>query len=344
MELPKIVVIRTDDNVKKWIWQELQNGKLRQGWGIPELQLMENDRRIVGLDVWKERYKNSSKVYWNYDPEDHEAVKRYWILYPMVELRSGDIIVVPKIPTYNTFLITTVTNGYEFDQRPSQDRSGFDDYRHIIHIDSSFLKIFNYSSSLDTRTVSKKMRAYQSAVNKVFNEEFIEAILSLFDMEGDVSIKGISDLFGEIKKPLLKDILRQIRKLKFNDLEDLVKEIFRNVGYDILHTHKFDKKGGDADIIFTHALPLLSEFEGMDLKLYVQVKLKDGIDQYDIDGVEQLIKISEGDVSVSSVKILASTADGFTDACKIKAKENNVLLISGEDLAGLILRYTESSI
>ena len=62
------------------------------------------------------------------------------------------------------------------------------------------------------------------------------------------------------------------------------------------------------------------------------------MDHGDIIGVEQLIKISEGDVS--SVKILASTADDFTDKCKIKAQENNVLLIAGENLAELILKYS----
>ncbi len=338
MELPKIVVIRTDDNVKKWIWQELQNGKLRQGWGIPELQLMENDRRVVGLDVWKERYKNSSREHWNHNPEDHEAIKRYWILYPMVELKRGDVIVVPKVPTYDAFAITTVTDGYEFDQRPSENRSGFDDYRHVIHIDSNFLKIFNYSSSLETRIVLKKMRAYQSAVNKVLNDEFVQTIQILLNRDGDISIRSTSDLFKDIKKSTLNDILKQIRKLTPFDLESLLRKVFENVGYVFLESHKSDGKGGDADIIFTYSLPLLSEFEGIDLKLYVQVKQKDGKDQSDIEGVEQLIKISEGDVS--SIKILASTTDDFTDKCKVKAQENNVLLISGENLAELILRYS----
>ena len=271
MENTRLVVIRTDDNVKSWIWKELQEGRLRQGWGVPELQLSENGK-VVGLDIWKERYKISSKKYWDYDPQEYEIIKRYWILYPMVELKRGNIVVIPKIPSYDTFLIAIVTEGYEFDYVGSEQREGHEDYRHIIHIDNKTLKSFNYSSFVETRTVLKKMRAYQSAVNNVYNEDFIVAIQDLLTKEGDVTPKGTADLFRDIREPLLKSFLREIRKLRFSDLENLVKNIFQNVGYEISETHKFDKKGGDADIIFTHTLPLLSAFEDIDLKIYIQVK------------------------------------------------------------------------
>ena len=329
----KYVVIRTDDDIKEWIWKELKDGKLRQGWGGPGTQLMENGKPVEENN-WKDRYKASALEYWDYSAEDHEIKKRYRILLPMVGLEQGDIVVIPKMPSYDKFVITVVDKGYEFDYKPVEKREE-KGYRHLVQVDKTNIKIFSYSSSLEARTILKKMRAYQSAVNSVWDKDFINAVDKLLQKEGDTSIKDTTELFREIKAPILKELLNNLRKLRWSDLENLVTRIFEKAGYNLYGTHQYDRKGGDADIIFTRIMPLISDYEGIDLKIYIQVKQKYEIDQEDIYGVEQLIKISEGDVS--SIKVLASTADDFTDKCKIHAKEYNVILIPGEKLADMIM-------
>ena len=331
--------IRTGDEVKDWIRSEIQQGRLRQGWGIPGTQLIENNI-TVDVNTWKDRYKDGALRHWNHNADDNEATKRYWIIYPMTELNEGDIIVVPKMPTYDKFTILKVGAGYEFDFAPVDERGNEDDFRHIVHIDKENMRVFSYSSSLEAKIVHKKMRAYQSAVNNVWNNEFISAVDSLLQqkpIQSDIQSRATTELFGDIKSSILKEMLTKLRGLTPKDLEELIAKTFENAGYAIFDRNLYDGKGGDADIILTRSMPLISNYTEMDLKIYIQVKQKSPIDYDDIDGVNQLVKISVNDKN--SIKILMSTVDKFTDQCRALAEESNVILMSGQQLVEVLIKY-----
>lgn len=337
MENRKCFVIRTSDEEKEWIWKEIQKGQLRQGWGISGIQLKEV-RGNVDKDKWINRYKENALRYWNYNATDQEAEKRYKILSKMLKLNKGDIIVVPKMPSYDSFIILSVKKEYEFDFESKQNRDNYEDFRHVINIDTTNIKVFNYYSSTDSVLIHKKMRAYQSAVNNVWNEEFIEAVEELVKKEGDTRSKNINDLFKNIKLDSIKKTWEGIKKLSPRDLEKLVEQTFINAGYKVLSRNKYDREGGDSDLVLTKSLPLISDCVDLDYKIYIQIKHKNDIDNDDIDGVEQLIKITdteEGD----HMKILISTAKKFTEQCKIKANGNNVVLIDGFKLVDMITKY-----
>jgi len=40
-------VIRTDDDVKEWMWRKIQKGRLRQGWGLSNMALPLGERSGV---------------------------------------------------------------------------------------------------------------------------------------------------------------------------------------------------------------------------------------------------------------------------------------------------------
>ena len=65
----------------------------------------------------------------------------------------------------------------------------------------------------------------------------------------------------------------------------------------ILRRNYFDRQGGDADAVMTTTIPILSDIEEILTNTYIQVKKKEGKDSSDIDGVNQLIKISQNDLS-----------------------------------------------
>lgn len=338
MNEKRYVVIRTSDEEKEWIWKEIKCGRVRQGWGISNTQLKESDK-LVDQKTWVERYKNSAMSYWNDEVSSKQAITRYKILANMATLKQGDTIIIPKMPSYGSFVLARVVQEYEFDFASKKSRDGCrEDYRHIINLDISSIKTFNYMSSTDTTLINRKLRAYQSAVNNVYNEEFIKSIEVLHSTESDETIKEIDELFREIKIPTLKHTLKGLRKLNPRDLENLVAMVFENAGYEVIKKNHYDKEGGDVDIILSRRLPIIDELRDIDFKIYIQVKHKNEIDYNDIHGVNQLNKITE-EIDGSYMKLLVSSADKFTQECRSKANSSDVILINGIDLVDMMIKY-----
>jgi len=330
-------VFRTDDYTKEWIYGEIQKGNLRQGWGVSSLQLKEKDGIDVPQDTWINRFKTVTKRVWNEDTSDKEAYNRYSILYPMIEMKKGDVVVVPKMPDYDKFLVAIVEKPYFFDYKPKEERNGFEDFRHIIGIDKSNIKIFHYSSSNESKIITNKFKGYRSAVNNVWNNEFIKAVDELLTRDSDLKPKGLDVIISDIRKNVCNDYIKGLIKLGPGEMENIVKKIFENAGYEYLESHRYDKEGGDADIIFKKPVPIISDYSENDMKVYVQVKNKIGNDIDDVSGVDQVIKITENEPC--AIKILVSTVESFSEQCVKKALENNVVLISGEKLVELAIKY-----
>jgi hypothetical protein len=108
-------------------------------------------------------------------------------------------------------------------------------------------------------------------------------------------------------------------------------------GYRIVRKRHFNRRGGDADIIAEPTLPALADAFEQRAPLLVQIKKKSGIDREDTDGVNQLVKMSE--IYPGATMVLISSAQGFTDECKVLAQEHRVQLVSQGVLARLLLKY-----
>jgi Holliday junction resolvase-like predicted endonuclease len=130
---------------------------------------------------------------------------------------------------------------------------------------------------------------------------------------------------------LVPSLLKRAQQnLSWRDLEELVANLFELNGYEIVHRNVFDGEGGDADIIATYRLPIVSEHAGTDHKVYIQVKHKEGRDWDDAKGVEQLHQISKLEPNVQ--KILISTADDFLKSTRALTSEQDVILINGANI------------
>jgi HJR/Mrr/RecB family endonuclease len=248
---------------------------------------------------------------------------------------AGDRIVVPKMPDWGTFALAEVDKGYFFDDAPAAQRGGQEDLRHTICIRN--IKYFSYHSSEHARLIHKKMRAYQAAVNRVWDKNFQEAVETLLGRPSQTIDLGITAIFEDVKQQHARSVLGSLRKLKWDDVEQLVENLFKESGYDVVVRHRYDKEGGDADLVLTTKVPLLNEFTDMDLIVYVQVKNKDGKDYDDVHHVEQLIKISRD--AVNCLKVLISTTDEFTAEARRLAQESNVILLDGMGLVRLLNKY-----
>jgi hypothetical protein len=331
MNAKKVVVIRTSEKDKDWVWNELKNGRLRQGWGITGLQFEENGE-LVPYQIWEKRYKDSSREIWKHEPKPDEPLKRYRILRTMTDLDKRCLVVVPKMPTNSEFVIAEISGRYWFDQE-----RGPKDFGHVIPVDNETLKKLPYSASLETKLIEKKLRGYQAAVNNVWDSRFEETVFRLYAAVATPNEKDIRDIYLDMKKPLLEKALQATRDLPFKDLERLVRIAFEEAGYKCERTNRFDGQGGDADIIFSRDLPLVTDFTDKGLTVFVQVKQKTGIDSEDVKGIEQLVKISADDSQ--SLRILLSTADEFSPECHEQAQEERIILIPGLEASEILLKY-----
>jgi hypothetical protein len=123
-------VIRTADDHKEWIWNEILQGRLRQGWGLSEMELPSGKHTPQKMKEWCDRYRRRGQEYWKGKISQGDAEQRYWILRQMTDIQNGDRIVVPKMPTWGSFCIAIAIGEYRFDQG-SRDPDD-DDFRHVI--------------------------------------------------------------------------------------------------------------------------------------------------------------------------------------------------------------------
>ena len=141
--MPNYLVIRTSDDEKQWIWQEIQRGRLRQGWGLSNMELPSGEHTSEKMAEWCARFRKRGQEFWREEILQEYAEKRYWILRPMTEIRIGDRIVIPNMPTWDSLCVAIARGTYEFDNSPRHDPEVHpDDFRH----NSSRDRTANHSS------------------------------------------------------------------------------------------------------------------------------------------------------------------------------------------------------
>ena len=314
------------DNAHNWVMVELFNKRiLRQGWGILGLELVD----INGDCVKKEKWLSNYLSIWN--DSEQKISGRFDILSRMLDIKKGDIIVIPKTLNNYTLTICEVIEEYHFD---SKTKTFWDDFKHTIKIINP--RSYSYDSSVEAKQIAAKFKAYQSPINNIWNCETQNRIIELYKKEPSDISKTIKQITEEISDKVLKPFSDQIHGLDPSYFEDIISECLKSRGYEIIGMRKYDKKGADVDIIASYSLPFFSEKIDYLPTLLIQIKKKIGIDWNDEEGVDQLIKSSSD--YPHSIKILVNTTDKFSDKARKKAAENVIHIISGLKIFDLILK------
>ncbi len=326
-------VFRTYDREKEWLWKELRDGRLRQGWGVPGTALFIAGEEVP-KDEWIMKYNRAASEYWGDNENSQFANKRYNILSIMKDINENSLLIIPKMPARDTFVICSPSGTYTFDE--SRATPG-EDFRHIVPIDTSSIRTYPYFSSAESRIVKAKFRAYQSAVNNVYSDEMRKAVSRLAETEREATHTSLGQIYSQLENTALCKLKEDIVKLPPEDLEQIIRDMFESAGYSVERTHDYDSSGGDADFVITRELPIISDFmDDLSTKIFVQVKKKSGKDYSDVDGVRQLIKITE--TEENALRILITTADGLSDECTNLAKANDISVIAGLDTIRMIMK------
>lgn len=316
-----------------YVRTELKAGRLRQGWGNDQSDLSGVSKtEWVKKQCIRDVFSENEKYYRS----------KYNNLSIMLDIRPGDILIIPKAPTSSQFTICRAGGKYEF-TKPE----GFNgnDFYHMIPVSLESLREYNYHSSEDTGIIHAKLRAYQSPLNNVWNQTVKDAALRLLSTEQYTDYRPTSDIIGDMKDSVFQtSVLQRFRDLGNRETEYIVDLIFHNLGYEFVGRNSWDGAGGDADLIYRNNA--LSEFienginaDEISGNIYVQIKNKTGTDEGDMEGINQLLQRTDG--VAGCTKILISTADSFSKSCIDEANRNNILLIDGKGFLNLIFKYTD---
>jgi hypothetical protein len=178
--------IRTvqDSSAHNWVAQELTQGRLRQGWGVEGLQLVEGSFP-VSKSTWVGRYLKAAARAWSGVPNEDEAEKRFNILKRMLHLSVGDLLVVPQMPDTGVFTLALVSSPYYFDHDLGYSSYPWNpkdvDFGHVIGVDLAKSVILPCNTSSDSIYVTSRFSKYRSAVNIVRNPTYQAAVMRLFE-------------------------------------------------------------------------------------------------------------------------------------------------------------------
>jgi hypothetical protein len=122
--------IRTDKNNESLLFDELRNGRLRQGWGHDpnqDLRLIQGE--IAAGGNWWERLSTTQK----------EIFPHFCMISSAEDsVQLGDLILVPNLPEQGYFVLGEVTGTYYFDPLMLSNEQDINelgkDYGHVLPV------------------------------------------------------------------------------------------------------------------------------------------------------------------------------------------------------------------
>jgi hypothetical protein len=132
---------------RKALFQEMKKGRLRQGWGSEGMSLIDSNGRSLSRDEWVKNYLGRS----NDEEEVRKARSHFRLLSAMLQIRPGDLIVVPNFGEdgWDGLVIAKAVHapgrprgeGECYNFSPSVPRALNGDRRHFVAIDRLFKAI-----------------------------------------------------------------------------------------------------------------------------------------------------------------------------------------------------------
>ena len=142
--------LRYDGSEVAYVIGELfNNNRLRQGWGVPGLDLGQDTME------WISKYIISSFRYWDRRVDCNEGMGRKNILNHMLEMNVGDKIFIPNVSPGSVnnryFTLATVRHAYRFEDRAVKPDTWEKDFGHIIGVTD--IKTYSYSTGDIRRSI-----------------------------------------------------------------------------------------------------------------------------------------------------------------------------------------------
>ena len=321
---------RIDVKNQDFFFKELEQGRLRQGWGYDKNQELP-------------------------DTKDSGARKNLSMYH---NVKKGDILLIPRLPDWGSVAIVEATDdwddkekGYKFEIDDEKK-----DYGHIFP--AKYIGCFNRHG----KDVSGNIQSTLKARNRFWNisrfSEDIEKIIKNLEgnRESTSVIENIKNIVSEQVKSHfdLKGFSEKVideynRKFTASQWEEVIKNILEKIypGYEIERIGGSKEEKHGTDILVT--ISGLSNLEKYNIAMQVK-NYNDVISDNNIDNIIKQINKAEEYVWENNGKlidkILVITSAKKEENPKLikKCKKENIKVIFSEELKKLILRSIIESI
>ncbi len=317
---------RNNDEHRAFLKTELENGRLRQGWGKHESQNLELIHQL-----WEKGEKLSI---------DQELAGKHWRMWNGSGedyMQLGDLVVIPNMPQDGLFTICKVTGDYYFDI----ENKDFEDFGHIRPVKALTPGGVSNTHDLVEARLRRSFRCHSRMWNLKPYAECLNNIVrsgrppqelasgsSPKERAETVASALIADQINEMANQLWKALPSKVRAEEWEGvLRDILKRLFP---VSVHHTGGSNERGTDIEIIIQNPF---KENEDRDWIIPIQVKDYDG--EVDINVASQLKDAFESRSEtnqVIAVVLLASNAEASKDLIKRMdelTKEKGVPFIFG---------------
>jgi hypothetical protein len=328
----RYLTFRTDRTQREFIFREIDQGRLRQGWGWKP----EHDLRVL------ERVVSSRKQL-----TDDEA--RVWRNRRMLDtlpdgMKRGDVIVVPNLPDVGRWVVVRVNGApYTFAPAVARGRDGAD-YGHIVGVDAVRTPAGKMGVvDPDNAHVEAALRASLRRTSRISSIDAlgssVDALIAAIEAGKDTATpepeaQKAELFFGAVREAAWKHIQLKYRG---GELEHLIRRLFGCV-YDGARVERW----GGASERGSDLLVFMRDQLGLEYKIALQLKQHDGIHE-DRRALEQLELARE--VHNVDAGIIVTTSDSVSDVFEEKRAVLegklgiDVRIIVRDELVELVMKH-----
>jgi len=342
-------IFRLPEGKQKRIIEELKEGRLRQCWGLPGMELKCGEE-IMERSRWVYKNLSNEAIVESWGRECREKLRQiYDSLKYMLEIEKGDLLFIPKFEDENKFALVQARDDegvYHHDEGLAVGEKSCD-YIHYITVDAANLQIFSY----DDLSVPNALRRFvsrgrQKDLIRPLRETGILYMLDSCrnkkkeresgDESGEMNLQE-SELRREVGA-LLAEFKNWLQDLSRAQLETVVENLLLSDGFVIEDREVYDGFCGDIDIIASRPLNVLGRRERFEVLVQI-----DGGECIAFSGqkarLESFIAQAEALNREHNrlIYINLSGEEKSSHCNSQEASDRGILIIDGEELARIYL-------
>lgn len=315
---------RIDTRNRNYFWKEIENGRLRQGWGYEKTHDL-----TLGNQVDKEARKNLSIYY---------------------KVKKGDILLIPRIESWDEITLVRATddfdNGYEF----SIDEK-LNDYGHIFPVEL-IMCVSRYNSN-----VSGDIRETLKCRSRFWNiNRCAEQIEELIKLKGNTNLRESNSYLEHFRnkaeaafdeEKFAEDIYNELNKsTQASEWEFILCEGFKKIFPDNYVIETTSNK-----VEYNHGADIIIRIPGILNNTYViAVQVKDYKDIVGGNPVEQInkadvfFKNEEGTTLIDKYVIITKANKEINGDLVDEAEKSNVKILFDKEVKSLLSQMAKAFI
>lgn len=271
-------------------------------------------RDLGGVDDWEEFKRIVGEAYPDYSARGLGNVcGSIWKF--VHEMKSGSLVVVP-LPN-GAFQVAEVIDDEAF-----YDEQGYQkDY--AWRRKAKWVTSKPVPRNRASNVLQRRLKCQQTCIEIT---ELYQELQAALERQEPVSFK--SELYDSARNHVVDHLLKSVTSTQ---LEVLISKIFQAQGYQAERLHTVQDAPGDVDVRLVIDVGLGAE--ARPLSIGIQIKQHEGLtDKHAVEQIRDRLEAEDIDRGM-----VVSTAEDFDEGAKELAKENDIALVSREELADWVL-------